>query len=263
MMGAMIPIPVLLIAFKFYCKKTFDDSLKYYTKGDMAKGGEAATPVDKESRRRDRVAVRFGNPSLYQKLTVPMVNKKSAHLLSEVYRGRLDGDLGATAGYSDVYSMKRMSKETPGKAAGASGPFEFVSENQMDFENFKNRPEFAEEHGGEGSLYGHISRPGTPSTVVGMDRGRSASRDSMRTPDEPGVIYPAGYHSTPSNLREYSPSPDRSFGRLDSNQSNPYVRDEGALLGGAAPMGRQTPTQAYTPYNPERDASQDYFRPMR
>jgi hypothetical protein len=61
-----------------------------------------------------------------------MVHEKSKHLLAEVYRGRLDGDLGDTAAFSDVYTMKRMSKEHPGKAAAATGPFEFVAEKNMD-----------------------------------------------------------------------------------------------------------------------------------
>jgi hypothetical protein len=60
MLGALIPLPLGLLAFKFYCKGAFDSSIKYYTKGEMTKGAEAPTPIDKESRRRDRVAVRFG-----------------------------------------------------------------------------------------------------------------------------------------------------------------------------------------------------------
>lgn len=60
MLGAMAPLPLALLAFKFYCKNTFDNSLKYYTQGERSKGAEAPTPIDKESRRRDRVAVRFG-----------------------------------------------------------------------------------------------------------------------------------------------------------------------------------------------------------
>jgi hypothetical protein len=195
-----------------------------------------------------------------------MVHKKSQHLLPELYRGRLDGDLG-TVGFSDTYMMKRMSKETPGKGAdGTPAPFEFVSESDMDFENFKNRPEFSDEAGGDGSIYGHVSRPGTPSGASSY-RGRSSSRDSERTyaNDEPGVVYPAGYHNTPSHLREYSPSPD-GFGRITSHESNPYVRDGSGLLGSAAPMGSLTPMQAppssqgWTPYSPEREGGQDYFR---
>ncbi|KAF1959527.1 DUF221-domain-containing protein [Byssothecium circinans] len=277
MLGSMIPLPVLLLGFKFYCKSTFDNSIKYYTKGETPKGAEAPPPIDKESRRRDRVAVRFGHPALYQKLTVPMVDEKSKHLLGEVYRGRLDGDLGGTAGYSDIY-MKRMSKEHPGKsaasAAAATGPFEFVSESNMDFENFKNRPEFSDEHGGEGSIYGDAttgSRPGTPSTVVGggygHERGRSVSRDSERTFGSPGdegagVTYPAGYHTTPSNLREFSPSPDRGgvgagvgrdgFARVPSHTYSLPARDDAELLGAAAPIAGQTPYEA--------DGRGEYFR---
>lgn len=64
MLGALAPLPIGLIAFKFYCKNTFDNSLKYYTQGDSKKGVEAPTPIDKESRKRDRVAVRFGYVAL-------------------------------------------------------------------------------------------------------------------------------------------------------------------------------------------------------
>jgi Ca2+/Na+ antiporter len=65
MLGALAPLPILLLAFKFYCKSAFDDTIKYYSKGEIAKGGEAAMPIDKEARKRDRVAVRFGYVVLY------------------------------------------------------------------------------------------------------------------------------------------------------------------------------------------------------
>jgi len=190
-----------------------------------------------------------------------MVHEKSKHLLAEVYRGRLDGDLGDTGAFSDVYTMKRMSKERPGKAAAATGPFEFVSESNMDFENFKNRPEFSDEHGGEGSVYGaSISRPDTPGSMFGDQRGRSTSRDSARTlNDEPGMTYPAGYHQTPSNLRGYSPSPG-PLARIESHSSPYEIPVQTNLLAGAAPMGQQQPPGGYTPYSPNRDGQQDYFR---
>jgi hypothetical protein len=183
-----------------------------------------------------------------------MVHEKSKHLLASLYRGRLDGDVGDTAAFSDVYTMKRMSKERPGKIATTStGPFEFVSENNMDFENFKDRPEFSDEHGGEGSLYGG-ARPSSAGTDT--NRGRSASRESARTLNE-GMTYPSGYHQTPSNLREYSPSPG-PMQRIESSREVPH---QSGLLDGAAPMGRQTPTGQYTPYSPERDGDgRDYFR---
>lgn len=260
MAAAMAPLPFLLLGFKFYCKRTYDDSMKYYTQGNTNKGAEAQTPIDKEARRRDRVATRFGHPALYQKLTVPMVHEKSKHLLAEVYRGRLDGDVGDNAAFGDVYSMKRMSKENPGKiASSATGPFEFVSENNMDYENFKDRSEFNSDRG---SIYGESIRPDSPSTLWGEDgRGRSSSRGSARG-DETGVTYPAGYHQTPSNLREYSPSPEPGLRHIESNSSQPYqIHDDHNLLSGAAPMGHQTPA-GYTPYSPEREGNgrHDYFR---
>lgn len=265
MLAALVPLPLGLLAFKFYCKHTFDHSMKYYTHDVKSKnkGVEAPTPIDKESRKRDRVAVRFGHPALYQKLTVPMVHEKSKHLLAEIYRGRLDGDIGDTAAFSDVYTMKRMSKENPGKMAdSAPAPFEFVSESNMDYENYKNRPEFND---GEGSIYGgasSIHRSETPGSHWG-ERGRPASRDSERTVggEEAGVLYPAGYHQTPSNLREYSPNP--SLGRLDSRESPYEIPDDSrhSLVMSAAPMGAATAPGQYTPYSPSRDGAQMYQQP--
>ncbi|KAG9205020.1 hypothetical protein G6514_009479 [Epicoccum nigrum] len=261
MAGAMAPLPFLLLGFKFYCKWAYDHSMKYYTHGETTKGTEAQTPIDKESRRRDRVATRFGHPALYQKLTVPMVHEKSKHLLAEVYRGRLDGDVGDNAAFGDVYSMKRMSKENPGKTVTtAASPFEFVSENNMDFENFKDRADFNSDRG---SMYGESIRPDSPSTLWGENgRGRPSSRGSNRVGDEAGVTYPTGYHQTPSALREYSPSPETGLRQMESNSSQPYqVHDQHTLLSGAAPMGQQGPG-AYTPYSPDRDGDGkiDYFR---
>lgn len=270
MLGAMIPLPLGLLAFKFYCKSAFDNSLKYYTIGKLAKGVEAPTPIDKESRRRDRVAVRFGHPALYQKLTVPMVHEKSKHLLAKVYRGRLDTDLDDNAAFSDVYTMKRMSKENPGKAASAPAPFEFVSEDNMDFENFKNRPDFSDEHGGEGSVYGvgsSINRPDTPGSAFGGSHrhARSESQDSERTVgnEEPsvGMSYPSGYHQTPSMLREYNHSPEPGLRTVDSHTSY-HTQDDFNLMAHAAPMGRHESEGGapYAPYTPNRDGQRDYFQ---
>ncbi|KAF2814457.1 DUF221-domain-containing protein [Mytilinidion resinicola] len=276
MLAAMIPLPLMLLGFKIYCKRTFDDQLAFYTKGESHKGVEAALPVDKESRRRDRVGVRFGNPALYKKLIVPMVHEKSQHLLAELYKGRLHDDGQDVSGYSDVYAMKRMSHERPGKAApaaaAATAPFEIVKETELDFENFKDRPEFSEEHGGGGEAYGRsadVIRPGTPGSLSqfgGSERGRSESRDSERTyAEDVGVQYPKGYHSTPSALREYSPSPERGHRGFENvpvagaGQYGLYqVRDETALLGGAAPMGRGTPYERGTPG--EDGEAGEYFR---
>jgi calcium permeable stress-gated cation channel len=62
MLVALIPLPLLLIGFKIYCVRAYDDAIHYYQKGKamkdsamLAEGGE-----QKKKRRGDRVGVRFG-----------------------------------------------------------------------------------------------------------------------------------------------------------------------------------------------------------
>ena len=260
MLYSMIPLPVLLIGFKFYCHKQFDYQSKYYSKGDGKKNPESGLP-DKEGRRGDRVGVRFGHPALYRPLLTPMVHAKSQHMLKEVYRGRLDDDIDAAtiAGYSDTYSMGKMSSTQPGKSAtGGPAPFEIVPEGKLDFENFKNRADFADEHGGGGVLF---DRPGTPSTMAtgirDPDRGRSSSRDSNRSADEAGTNYPAGYHQTPTTgFRGESPASS-----LRNISAAGPVSDERGLISSAAPMPMGTPV---IPDQEVRgDTSYDYFRGKR
>jgi calcium permeable stress-gated cation channel len=200
-------------------------------------------------------------------------------MLKQIYTGRTSMEDGATVvgGYSDVY-MDSMDASKPGKAAGgdAAAPFEIVSEHQMDFEHYKNRPEFRDEAGGDGELFGHAQdmiRPGTPSTFTTMtrtgtmqtmesydnrsrsesrdaySRSRSESRDSDRTKVAGETTYPRGYHQTPSGLRESSParnsedSGDVGAGRAGHMRIGPSaLRDEeSALMSGAAGMGRSEP----------------------
>ncbi|KAF1987095.1 DUF221-domain-containing protein [Aulographum hederae CBS 113979] len=218
MLVAMIPLVIILIGFKIYCARAFDDEIHFFSRGKKGDRESVIGADDKENRRTDRVGVRFGHPALYKPLMTPMVHAKSQHLLAQVYRGRIEADTdgASVAGYSDTYSLHNMSRDKPGKKAAPGGgpaPFEFVHESDIDFENFKNRADF-QDAGGDGDLYGRTSRPDTPSTFVGgagyasHDRGRSSSRDSDRTAADVGVgvTYPTGYHQTPG-LREYSPSP--------------------------------------------------------
>ncbi|GME43787.1 hypothetical protein GTA08_BOTSDO04198 [Neofusicoccum parvum] len=249
--ACMIPLLFLLGGFKWYCMRTFDDDMHYYSKGSQ-KGREEGLPERKKHR--DRLGVRFGHPALYRTLMTPMVHAKSQHLLKEVYRGRLDADMdGASTGYGDTYDMQKMSKSHPGKSAGSNAPFELVNDSQLDFENFRNRPDFREEFGGDGELYGRpsdMSRPGTPSTFqTGYDSSNGSrpgspaffnntgspyrgSQDSDRTFTEHeggGATYPAGYHQ---------PMP---AGMQSQTHGNMYTatRDfsDVNLVGSAAPMG--------------------------
>ncbi|KAF1988511.1 DUF221-domain-containing protein [Aulographum hederae CBS 113979] len=198
MLYAMIPLPFLLWAFKWYCSKCFDDKLRYYSTNSTSAGidveGASNEGGMKKGKKNDRVGVRFGHPALYRRLMTPMVHAKSQHLMAEIYDGSADDPgydhpaaaraTGTTTprsvyGYSDTY-MSDMDHSTPGKPAKSQQPehgadFEFVKESDLDFENFKRRAEFREEFGGDGELYGKpedlISRPGTPSTFATMNFG--------------------------------------------------------------------------------------------
>ncbi|KAF2235512.1 putative DUF221 domain protein [Viridothelium virens] len=252
MLAALAPLPFLLGAFKWYCKRSFDDSIDFYTRGEAADRDPDLASSDKKTRRSDRVAVKFGHPALYKPLIVPMVAEKSQHLLKEVYRGRLSADLDmdGNGGYGDIY-MNPMSQKHPGKRDDEpDGPFQFVAESEMDFANFKDREDFREDHGGEGGLY---SRPDTPdSWTLGHSKPGSRNQSGSRSSSVAsagreftggaGTTYPAGYHQTPSALREASPAPSyesdsRSMSRgptLDRVETNGSGR--GTLLRNAAPM---------------------------
>jgi hypothetical protein len=183
---AMVPLPFFLFGFKWYCKKSFDDKILYYSTipySDLESNHNVNNP---KARKSDKVGVRFGNPAIYKKLITPMVHAKSQHLLKQVYGHRSNADneifagphhhstdraTPANLGYGDVY-LEEMDHHAPGHGIeGSAMPnMEVVEEADLDFENFKRRAEFREEFGGDGELYGRpedlISRPGTPSTFT-------------------------------------------------------------------------------------------------
>ncbi|MCJ1466604.1 hypothetical protein MMC07_005224, partial [Pseudocyphellaria aurata] len=171
----MVPLPILMGLFKWYCSQTFDNQITYFTNATV-KDPEGLAGPGKKSRQNDRVATRFGHPALYQKLMTPMVYEKAQHVLPHVYRGRLNDDGAPAADFSDI-AMDNMSQSHPGKAAhfAPTGPkdlFEVVPDSQLDFAHFKNRAEFADEHGGDGAMYGRPAdwvseRSGTPRSFFG------------------------------------------------------------------------------------------------
>jgi calcium permeable stress-gated cation channel len=226
MLASMVPLPILLLLLKFYCKRQFDDQIHFFTKGEISE--ESLSKSENMSLRSNQLGIRFGHPALFKPLMTPMVHAKSQHLLAQVYNGRIDDedydDLASQAGYSDVYSMRNMSRAHGRKGSKAlkSSPFEFVNESEIDFENFKNRPEFRSEFGGDGEVYGkpedQISRKGTPVPS-----------------DLAGTTYPHGY--SPAAMRGYSPSPDRFGASVNSSAQDVSGQGQYGLIRGAAPMG--------------------------
>lgn len=230
MLYAMVPLPILLFAFKWYCKRSFDDKLVYYTTLPYSDIEGSGTAGPSKERKSNRVSVRYGNPALYKKLLTPMVHARSQHLLKEIYghRSNTHGNIfedphqrstdrarPASLSYGDMFTMAEMNHEQPGKETSSGADFpkiEVVAESDLDFENFKKRAEFRDQFGGDGELYGRpddlISRPGTPSTFTtftengayGRHRGspttsRASSRTRLGDMEEPeqGTSYARGY----------------------------------------------------------------------
>lgn len=181
---AVAPLPFLMIAFKIYCARTFDDKIHFYSTRFVphADNNLETGIAGKENLRSDRLASRFGHPALYKPLITPMVHAKAQNILASVYQGRLtdgrdagSGDTMSVSGYSDTYALDPMHAGKPGKSAAGLPGFEVVPESKLDFEYYKNRDEFAADHGA-GEIFGRPSdmvRPGTPGT---MFSGGSDSR---------------------------------------------------------------------------------------
>lgn len=177
---ALGPLPVILIIFKIYCANAFDTKIHYYSTRVIASpDNENGMAVGKESHRNDRLAARFGHPALYKPLITPMVHAKAQNILASVYQGRLSdgreagsGDTMSVSGYSDTYRLDAMQAGKPGKSMAAMPGFELVPESKLDFEYYKNRDEFAEDHGG-GEIYN--TRPGTPSLHSGGPDSRPST----------------------------------------------------------------------------------------
>ena len=262
MIGLMAPLPLLLIGFKFYCASTFDDQNEFYTRATL-KDPENLTDAGHKARKNDRVGYKFGHPALYSKLMTPMVHAKAQHVIGQVYRGRLnpENNMSDPTGYSDI-AMDPMSRDVPGKTARFApeqekqkNMFEVVPESHLDFGYFKDRTDFAGEHGGDGELYGRpqdlvSERSSTPRSFMGRDGGSpSSSRASSpgleggfgrQSPQGlPQQIHPAyrDTHSRPSSAGRGGGGGGNNF--YSSGNNNESERN---LLSGAQPVGITTTT---------------------
>lgn len=248
--GLAVPPPLLLVVFKVYCSKAFDDQNNFYTKATLKDPENLAGPGQK-IHRNDRVSTKFGHPALYAKLITPMVHAKAQHKVSDILRGRLNpAGFENSTGYSDsAFNMDPMSQQYPGKSARfAPDPtkqkelFEAVPESQLDFGYFKDRHDFAEGNGGDGELYGRpqdliSERSGTPQSFFG--RGSANGSPSSSRATSPGAT--EGYRTvSPHQLTHMHPAyRDQAANELNTRRhmyrnSNDSGR---SLLNAAQPTG--------------------------
>lgn len=286
MVSCVIPLPFLMLGFKFYCAKTFDADCEYYNRGelnDVEALGVPGIPKNGKTNKKaaERLSSKFGHPALYKPLMTPMVHAKAAAALKEIYQGRLDS--GEMEGeYSDI-AMNPMLASQPGKAADPA-PFEVVPESQLDFSYFKDRPEFREEFGG--GIYGRpddliTERSQTPRSTLGGEWSPSSSRVSSPAPSLPsmkalkmyegsgppegaGLVHPAfrvplsrgdsGDNVSAAGLYEHS---NESETRLLSSAQTPGQTETANPLdrwrsGGYGPVDQDDDDPSQTSYEPYR-----------
>jgi hypothetical protein len=216
----MCPLLVIMLGFKFYCKRTFDDKIHYYATGK--KGDVEQVAVAQKQVRRERMGVRFGHPVLSKPLITPMVRPEAQPILEKIYSGRLKDDEDDfeqvfasrdLANPSQGIGLQDMSKQNQGKSEQTHQPFEVVQEGDLDFNNFKDRPEFGYDHGA-GSLY----RSDTPADSMFTSRresdGSSESSSRQHSPSR-GFGHPpgasAGYYNTNSQPYASQPTDARDY----------------------------------------------------
>ncbi|PHH74724.1 hypothetical protein CDD80_2884 [Ophiocordyceps camponoti-rufipedis] len=261
---AVAPLPLVMMAFKLYCRRAFDDKIRYYSTRLSSKLHDAQ--LHKEPRlRSEKLSTKFGHPALYRPLITPMVHSKAQNLLPSVYRGRLtDGrgaggasaggdDLVSVSGYSDMYALDAMQQGgKPGQRDKGRLPgFEYVSESHMDFAYYKDRAEFTEQHGGS-ELYGRPGTPGTDAETQSLS-GRSFSATTVTRTRSPlygensgsplyrqetgggSPLYPRQDHGgSPLYRQDHGGSPLYSH---DNGSSAGLVRNAAAAPTGPPPLG--------------------------
>lgn len=288
MVFAIVPLPILLLGFKWYCMRTFDNDMQYYVRSGML---DQEGLVVNQTKKMDRIATKFGHPALYKPLITPMVHSKAQQVLGQVYRGRLNSDSHRSVAYSDI-ALEPMDHK--GRAQPPNAPFEIVPEAQQDFAYYKNRSDFKEDGG---DIYGRpedliSERSQTPKSFMAPNaqwsptgsRNASPSPDRGRVPRKPIPEAHGGYRSAPTTR---SPSRDREGADLgmrgglytdpDDDQAN-LLRNAGGMSrapmlptpglgtpGEFLPMDRwRTPGTAYGPVGQEEEpAGYDYFRGRR
>ncbi|EPS29851.1 hypothetical protein PDE_04801 [Penicillium oxalicum 114-2] len=273
MVFCLVPLPLLMLAFKFYCMKTFDDDIAYFNRANLTDA--EAVGVSKMSKKAgDRLNSKFGHPALYKALMTPMVHAKAAEALRQIYQGRLEhGDMENE--YSDV-AMNPMLPSQPGKEA-EHAPFEVVPEAHLDFSYFKDRADFRDEFGG--GIYGRpedlmTERSQTPRSMLGGEWSPSSSRASSPAPSLPSLpgLRVAADGQPESDQSLIHPAFRVPLSRTTTSNNEPYPPEEieTHLLSHAQTPGQtdinpldRWRTRGYGPVQQEDDPYQTSYEAYR
>lgn len=119
----MLPLPVLTVLFKLFCRHHFDPRVYYQPPPVMAGHADEAL-FD------DEVGYRFGDPSFLSELPVPMVHDRVRHLLPGVY----GSSRVARASHTRKLTRKKTVRQVNVVEVSREGTLEFqcVGEQELD-----------------------------------------------------------------------------------------------------------------------------------
>lgn len=88
---ATLPPIVFVLVFKAFIDRRFLNEFKYHipSQDELA---QAKVHSQRSDNNRNRLEKRFGHPALYSDLFTPMVHANMAHLLPQVYSGKIESD---------------------------------------------------------------------------------------------------------------------------------------------------------------------------
>jgi hypothetical protein len=252
MASTVLPLLLVLVFFKIYCNKTYDVQTRYHTRGSD-RDSIIATSSDQFSRK-DKLGMKYSHPALHRKLMKPMVAGKAEHLMAQVYHGGSESSDGVGGGI-DLHTMQHG---IPGRRTQADEEFEVVQEADMDLVNFRNRPDFGEYNGGNGSTYGDDQSILTPPTGFGSPM--SSRPGTPGTPATPLLRSPLAMSNTGARAADYIPvtgaAPPLSPGfaqRSLHRPESPYDyshSDNRSETGSVVNLLNNQQMPAYTQYTP-------------
>ena len=88
---ATLPPIVLVLAFKAFIDRRFLNEFKYHIPS-QAELAQAKVHSQRSDANKNRLEKRFGHPALNSELFTPMVHANMAHLLPQVYSGKIEND---------------------------------------------------------------------------------------------------------------------------------------------------------------------------
>lgn len=230
MVYTMAPLPLLMLLFKLYCKRAFDDDIHFYCKS-LSDAQRSAAPPSKATLRRENLAGRFENPAFWKPLMAPMVLEEAKGVLAQTYRGRLQSASNATG--SNGIHLESMSEVHPGKSSQEGGPsmnFKFIPESLLDNPSAHRGDHHHPDSGSDYFSGADSAYDGRPIDLI------------SERPDTPGSYFSHKPQYPPSHYdysRTSSPAPSSVGYEGNSPYHHPHAQHQDPHAPPMPPLNRQ------------------------